>query len=139
MGTPHIGMVEGQGSLGRRLGLAIQPMLENGRHRLVGSGIDRPCPGAGRFQSLPSDLACQTQDAEAGPIGLLWMRPGIHQMLDEDGGLRSNLGGPLQNPGRIPARHGLVRRRHVGIDRGVPALVAAPDMAGDACALVEGV
>ena len=78
----------------------------------------------------PSRLA-ETQDAEARAVALLGVRPIREDGLDEGRGLRADGAGPGDEARRRPLQVALMRLRHVGGVRGVPAAEMAADMDRD--------
>ena len=68
--------------------LPVEPVLEDRLDRSVGTGADVETAVAGRFQPVGTVLAGQAQDAEAGPIALLGVRPALQDQRGELGGAR---------------------------------------------------
>ena len=84
-GTADVGVVEGERALsGARGGVcAIEAVLQDGVDRAVGARADVEAAVAGGFETIASVLACQAEDAEAGPEALLRVRLALQDQCRE--------------------------------------------------------
>jgi hypothetical protein len=103
----------------------------------IGAGLDGPRPGARRFKPRGAVALGQAQDAEAGAIVLLGMRPVGEDRLDQRGRLGADGARPVDEARRRPLEMALVGLGHVGGVRGVLAADDTPPMGGDALTTVE--
>ena len=101
----------------------------------VAADGQRPC--GGRFQAGVAVALGQTQETEAGAVGLLRVTPGIEDGGDQGGGRRPDLLGPADEAVRRPFAHLAVLLGHVLGRGGVTPLVRGADVAGDALAAME--
>ena len=115
----------------------VEPVLEDRLDRAVGAGADLEAAIAGRLEPLGAVLARQAQDAEAGAVALLGMRPALQDQRGEHGGARADRRRVALDPLDRPVGITPVRARHVLGDRRVPAAPAAAQVHGDALALAE--
>ena len=72
--------------------LGIQDVLD----ALVGVNTGRKSTAAGSLQALLTVAAAETQQAQTGAVGLLWMLAGVKQRLYEVGCARANALGPAR-------------------------------------------
>ena len=77
--------------LGGRL---VESVLEDRFNAAVAVAADGQRPSGGRFQAGVAVALGQTQDTEAGAVGLLWVTPRIEDGGDQGGGRRPDLLGP---------------------------------------------
>jgi len=88
--------------------LAIQPLVEDGADRAVGSGTDLEAASARGFEPVCAVLAREPQDAEASAEALFGMGPTAQDHFDQAGGVGSDGGGvaldALVGPAGVAAR-----------------------------------
>jgi hypothetical protein len=89
------------------------------------------------FEPLGAEALGQAQDAEAGAIALLGMRPVGEDRLDERGRLGTDGARPVDEARRRPLEVALVGLGHVGGIGGVVPADKTPPMRGDTLAAVE--
>ena len=101
----------------------------------VAADGERAC--GGRFQAFVAVALGQSQEPEAGAVGLLRMSPAIEDGGDQGAGRRPDLLGPADEAVGRPIAHLAMLLGHV-LGRGdVTPLAGRADMAGDALAAVE--
>ncbi len=117
--------------------LPIELVVEDGFDGAVGLGADLYGALRRRLEALKAVRPCETDDAEAGAVALLGMRPRLQNLLAERRRRRTDLAGVLADALDCPARVASMARRHVLRDRRVLVVAAHPQMHGDALALAE--
>src|SRR5258708_5428623 len=106
-GAANVGVVGEQLALRGWPGrMRMEAVLEDRLNGAVGSGADVEAAVAGRFQPLGAVLPCQAQDADAGAVALLGVRPAFQDQRGELGGARADRrrvdGDALDRPFGVP-------------------------------------
>src|SRR5476649_1450990 len=131
-------LVQGQGALSRfGIALLIEAVLQDGDDAPIGESAILRGAGAGALDALVGVRLAQPHHAEAGAKALLGMRPPLHDLLDEQRGLRADALGPGDDALGGPLGVLAMRPRHVRDLRSVLVLVVAAGMAGHAQVAVE--
>ena len=103
----------------------------------IGAGTDGDGAGTGGFQADLAIALDQPEEAEAGAIALLRVRPVGEDGLDEGRGLGADGARPGREPGRRPLQVALMSFRHVGGVGGVATPAVTAHMGGAALAVME--
>jgi hypothetical protein len=97
-----------------RSGGTLQSVFQGRRDEPVAHGVQLHGPGTCGFQAGVPVAFAHVQDAKTGAVDLLWMLALSEQMLDDSGGVRTDVGCPAKQPLRVPfGRCNLMMRRHV--------------------------
>jgi hypothetical protein len=97
--------------------LGVEDVLDT----LVGVDAGRKGPAASSLQAFLAVAVTETQEAEAGTVGLLRMPAGFQEHMHQLGSMGAGLFRPVHEPLRRPLQVFLVGRRHMLRDGGVPA------------------
>ena len=102
--------------------LAIQIVLQDGRHRRVGARADVEGATAGGFEPFMAEVGGMPQDTDRGAEALLWMRSLAQNDLDQRRCLRPDLVRPSLDALRRPVGIAPVAGWHMFAHRGVAAV-----------------
>src|SRR3989304_643402 len=113
--SPDIAVLKEAQLVGRFLGLRlpVQPGGQDGIHRLEGAGVVlESAPGCG-LDPFRLVLLTELYDTHTGPVSLLWISAGHHDLFHQLRRGYPDFGRPLDEACRAPLRILLVLRRHV--------------------------
>ena len=112
-------------------------IVENGAHRAIGSSADFQSPAAGRIDPLALKRLDETDDAQAGPVTLLGMRPIGENTFAEQRDVRSNCRRLPADALDRPVGKAAMGRWHMLRRRRVLAIAARAPVSGDPLTFVE--
>src|SRR5436190_114087 len=113
------------------VGFSLEPRFEDRGDAFVAWRSDRERPPASGFEPFRRVFLGKAQEAEAGAVTLLRMRPALELPLDDIPRRRTNRHGPIQKPPRRPFPMRLMGFRHVLGRRRMFAALIAFGVAGD--------
>src|SRR2546426_5233144 len=82
----------------RRQRLAVEPGLQDRLDGVKAEGADGDRSAGGGFQPLVTEALAEAEDAEAGAVALLGMRPGLHDAANQLGRRGPSLLRPILDP-----------------------------------------
>src|SRR4051794_17414105 len=112
-------------------------VLQNGRDRGVGPGVERERPRAGRIDPLGPVALDQADDADGRAEALFGMRPRTQDQIDEPGSVGADLGRLAPHALMRPVAVAPMRAGHVLRHGGGPVRTGRAQVRGDAFAAME--